>query len=314
MSTRILHVHITDIDEDRFYVYNDRHVYRMTTESFDMSRFASAKHQDTALKVYANEDAVHDCIKNLHRWFDEHTWFDGVSTGVTSFDSDEIRWHFNDAWATVGGSMSGSGVPLMAIVVGVNGNPIFVLVKHRTYVTCKSVKDYEAGVMPSVIKRIDFPNHDSLPADLMALGPAAGGVKNYSAKADATFTMYWRVLGAKKEETMEKPSAPIKALVLVGKDENLTDTKNIYVYSSLGIKRMSRAEYHTMCEEPHEARFQSATIYEEKLSKLDQTYFAALKGMTSPLNGNKLGSIYMSFRALWYSATKQIMDIRPWED
>lgn len=309
MATRILHVHITNIDSDRFYVYHESCVYRMTAEDFYQSRFANSKHQDTALKVYPNEDAVHSSIKHLHRWF-EGLGFD------RPFDCDEVRRHFNNSWAAVGGSMSGNGVPLMSIVVSVDGNPQFVLVKYRTYVTCKTVEDYNTGTVPGVIKRIDYPTVDDIPPELQSLGPAAASVKNFTAGADAIFTIYWHLLAAKREEkkTMEKPNAAIKALILVGKDQHNADVKEIYVYSSLGIKRMSCAEYQAMCEEPHEARFQSATVYEEKLNKLDQTYFAALKEMSSPLNGNKLGSIYMCFRAMWYVATKQIMDIRPWEE
>ena len=106
-----------------------------------------------------------------------------------------------------------------------------------------------------------------------------------------------------------KPNIPYKAIQLFDTiDETSTYDRDVFVYSSSGIRRMSFSEYLHTIEAAHSGDYKMVKVWRTALSEIDQAHFDAIKKSTyNGRSGNRLGTIYMCFRALWFAATKELM-------
>lgn len=79
----------------------------------------------------------------------------------------------------------------------------------------------------------------------------------------------------------------------------------IFGVRSVGVKRLTFYQYIKQLEAPHEQEYKIATLSENFMSEKDKDDYKLLEHMDSPLKGNKMGTIFMPFRNLWWSATDE---------
>lgn len=125
------------------------------------------------------------------------------------------------------------------------------------------------------------------------------------------FEQSWELLKGENMPTAKKDATFIayKALMLFddGADLNKYD-RDVFIWNSVdGVKRINFRQYLDLVEAPHSASYKLAKVCRTELSEFDESHYDAIKSLATPVNGDKRGTIYMCFRALWYVATKEMM-------
>lgn len=150
---------------------------------------------------------------------------------------------------------------------------------------------------------------DELDKDLKRLFTLDTAIARFS---DEDFKLFQRCWDYLKGETMPKTASPFiayKALMLFdnGTDLNKYD-RDVFIWNSVeGVKRINFRQYLDLVEAPHSGAYKLAKVCRTELSEFDESHYDTIKGLATPVNGDKRGTIYMCFRALWYVATKEMM-------
>lgn len=167
--------------------------------------------------------------------------------------------------------------------------------------------------------KLDFPHYPAVPFSILYLLRLTFGMQYEEKKTFDNFNLAY-VYAETHQEVIKMNDtsnrAPYKALMLFDtiNDANTYDGP-VFLYSSGGIKRLTFAEYLHRVEAEHSAAYQLVKVWKSDLSEIDKAHYDAMRASTYPeKNGNKLGTIYMCFRALWYAATKELMSTTAWEE
>lgn len=171
-------------------------------------------------------------------------------------------------------------------------------------------------------KSVSYPCFPAVPFGLRKLMELTFTLDYYSDDIINEFKKMWYYLTVTEVNTempvskTETPAAvPYKALMLF--DDYATANgydHEVYLYSSAGIKRLTFTEYLHTVEAAHSSNYRLVKCIKSALTGLDTTHYDALRKMDSPKNGNKLGTIYMCFRALWFATTGEAMSTTAWKE
>lgn len=212
-------------------------------------------------------------------------------------------------------------VPLDTICVVV-GNEVHHIIRTPSYIITLRREDYMTSqyTKPTKTKMYSYPCYPIVPYALRNLMSMVG--KGDFTSTFKTYWLAWANIATSKEEEEDnmndtvKPNIPYKAIQLFDTiNETNSYDRDVFVYSSSGIKRMSFSEYLHTIEAAHSGDYKMVKVWRTALSEIDQANFDAIKKSTyNGQSGNRLGTIYMCFRALWYAATKELMPTTAWEE
>lgn len=207
------------------------------------------------------------------------------------------------------------------IDVQVGGEP-HVLLRANGFITHLNAFDpilttYCPSGVPT--KRYYYPCYNSVPLAIRELLSIPHRDTNDLMTAFHKFFYVWDLIpeNGKEIPMNDTPkNTPYKAIMLFDTiDQTNGYNGSVFLYSSGGIRRMDFAAYLHRVEEAHNAPYQLVKVWRSDLSDIDKAHFDAMMKSTYPeKNGNKLGTIYMCFRALWYAATKELMSTTAWEE
>lgn len=159
---------------------------------------------------------------------------------------------------------------------------------------------------------IEYPDYCCVPNALLALAKTTFNIPYEDDRTLRVFDTAWHYLQIYKKgatETVDTPFVSRKAIMLFekGADPNGYD-RDVFVWNSVdGVKRINFTQYLHEVEAKHDGTYKLVKIQESNLSELDQTHFDVIAHLATPMHGDKRGTIYMCFRALWYAATKELM-------
>lgn len=166
--------------------------------------------------------------------------------------------------------------------------------------------------------KVTYPCYPLIPFDLRELMKLTFSLDHFGENVIKRFDRVWSYLGTtevKFEMSENTNNCPYKALMLFD-DYNSANgyDHDVYLYSSSGIKRMTFTEYLHLVEAAHSGNYRLVKCIKSALTGLDNTHYDALRKMDSPKNGNKLGTIYMCFRSLWFATTGETMSTTAWKE
>lgn len=217
--------------------------------------------------------------------------------------------------------------PLDIISLKVSGDVQEFFIRTYSYITRRIGDDFFCGPYSKFhvpTQDFEYPCYPVVPLGLLALTHLDPELGTDDKKAYDTYYYVWFnvpiVNGPTKKEVYMndtiKPNIPYKAIQLFDTiDETNSYDRDVFVYSSSGIKRMSFSEYLHTVEAAHSGDYKMVKVWRTALSEVDQANFDAMKKSTyNGQSGNRLGTIYMCFRSLWYAATKELMSTTAWEE
>ena len=308
MAARIIDLVVGD-SPDLFFAYDDCRIYRLSPSAY-REKYLLPRGRNTSvlsLAHFKSWDEAPSCFSHLNRKLVYHDNVSGLADVIQDFFLCEA--HIN----------AHKDAPIDTICVVV-GNEVHHIIRTLSYIITLRCEDYITSkyTKPTKTKMYSYPCYPVVPWALRDLMAMVG-------KGDftSTFKKYWFAwanIAMNEEETKMndtvKPNIPYKAIQLFDTiDETNSYDRDVFVYCSSGIKRMSFTEYLHTIEAAHSGDYKMVKVWRTALSEIDQANFDAIKKSTyNGQSGNRLGTIYMCFRALWYAATKELMSTTAWED
>lgn len=309
MPVRIIDLVVGD-SPDLFFAYDDCRIYRLSPSAY-REKYLLPPGRNTSILFpihFKSWDEAPGCFSKLNRKLVYHDNISGLADVLDDFFQCERYINTN------------KDKPLDNICVVV-GNDVHHIIRTPSYIIAMRYDEYltsQYAANPTKSKVYSYPCYPIVPNALRDLMAMVG-------KGDftSTFKKYWfawaNIAMNEEEDKMNdtiKPNIPYKAIQLFDTiDETNTYDRDVFVYSSSGIRRMSFSEYLHTIEAAHSGDYKMVKVWRTALSEIDQAHFDAIKKSTYPeKNGNRLGTIYMCFRALWYAATKELMSTTAWEE
>lgn len=226
----------------------------------------------------------------------------------------EVLLNFNHLWVyAVEAALKSARV--LEITVG--DNVTYLIHNGQSVVYMPAYSFNRSGFTGVRMAKVTYPCYPLVPFDLRELMKLTFSLDQFGENTFKRFERVWSYLGTTevKFEMSENTNCPYKALMLF--DDYATANgydHEVYLYSSAGIKRMTFTEYLHLVEAAHSGNYRLVKCIKAALTGLDTTHYDALRKMDSPKNGNKLGTIYMCFRALWFAATGEAMSTTAWKE
>lgn len=308
MPVRIIDLVVGD-SPDLYFAYDDCRIYRLSPNAY-RDRYLLPRGHNTSLLLpvhFKSWDEAPRCFSALNHKLVYHENASGLADIIQDFFMCEAYINAH------------KDVPIDTICVVVGGE-VHHIIRTLSYIITLRGEDYMTSqyTKPTKTKMYSYPCYPIVPYALRNLMAMVG-------KGDftSTFKTYWlawaNIEVSKEEDNMNdtvKPNIPYKAIQLFDTiDETNSYDRDVFVYSSSGIKRMSFSEYLHTIEAAHSGDYKMVKVWRTALSEIDQAHFDTIRKSTYPeRNGNRLGTIYMCFRALWYAATKELMTTTAWED
>lgn len=308
MPVRIIDLIVGD-SPDLYFAYDDCRIHRLSPNAYrDKYLLPRGHNTSLLLPVYFKSwDEAPRCFSALNRKLVYHENVSGLADIIQDFFMCEAYINAH------------KDVPIDTICVVVGGE-VHHIIRTLSYIITLRSEDYITSqyTKPTKTKMYSYPCYPIVPYALRNLMAMVG-------KGDftSTFKTYWlawaNIATSKEEDNMNdtvKPNIPYKAIQLFDTiDETSTYDRDVFVYSSSGIRRMSFSEYLHTIEAAHSGDYKMVKVWRTALSEIDQAHFDAIKKSTyNGRSGNRLGTIYMCFRALWFAATKELMSTTAWED
>lgn len=164
----------------------------------------------------------------------------------------------------------------------------------------------------NALVEVEYPNYYCVPNALLALAKMTFDIPYEDDRTLRVFDTAWQYLLIYKKgetETVDAPFVSHKAIMLFEKGADLNGyDRDVFVWNSVdGVKRINFGQYLHEVEAKHSGTYKLVKVQRSDLNELDQTHFDAIAHLATPVNGDKRGTIYMCFRALWYAATKELM-------
>lgn len=308
MSVRIIDLVVGD-SPDVYFAYDDCRIHQLSPNAY-RDRYLLPRGHNTSLLLpvhFKSWDEVPRCFSALNRKLVYHENVSGLADIIQDFFMCEAYINAH------------KDVPIDTICV-VIGDEVHHIIRTLSYIITLSSEDYVTSqyTKPTKTKMYSYPCYPIVPYALRNLMAMAG--KGDFTSTFKTYWLAWANIATSKEEVKMndtiKANIPYKAIQLFDTiEETNTYDRDVFVYSSSGIRRMTFGEYLRLVEAAHSGDYKMVKVWRTALSEIDQAHFDTIRKSTYPeRNGNRLGTIYMCFRALWYAATKELMTTTAWED
>lgn len=317
MYVKVLHLDIKGVDV--FFTLNEENgevsgfplkIYR--------EKFVFPGHPfDASEMLYWHADSWSDLPTNVHTMY--HELF-CTNMGHTSTKT-SIIMAFNTLW-DIAGCCRTKVKRVLAVAVG-NDTRRYIIETSSFICLLRDEYDFNNSYLDiseaAPLIKLDFPCYPAVPTAILYLLRLTFGMQYEEKKTFDNFNLAYTYAEnhqevAKMNDTSKR--TPYKAIMLF---ETINDANTyegpVFLYSSAGIRRLTFNEYLDKVQAEHSAPYQLVKVWKSDLSDMDKAHYDALRVSTYPAkNGNKLGTIYMCFRALWYAATKELMSTTAWEE